>query len=494
MNPAPASRFGASSAKGERSAPTFDWRGSAPRVAITGVLIALVAWRLDFRALSARLGALDTTWTALAFLVVFAAIAVSAWKWGLILRARAHPLPYGRLLRHYLVGLFFNNVLPTTVGGDAVRAWETSKDTGEISEAVGSVVTERLIAGAALGVTALLGLPFVADAGRLVFQVLLFLAIDLALVALFVVPKVADGVVTKLLPPRFAGLREGVSGTVATVRATLKSPSLFARVMLLSILFQVLVAAVNACIFRAIGTPVTMAQCVIYTPMIFTVTMLPISLSGLGVREAAYWYFFSQIGVGQAEAVAASLAFFVIVGISSLPGAPLFIWNHRDDAETRSLQTPAERPIPQPSSRNAMQQRSIRLSLAAAASQAIDGPRETWKRMVNRLRGVADISPRSAQELIEKQRALVLDVREQNEFDAWRLPNSLHIPLGALDARAAELEASKDRPIVVICHGGKRSATACHRLAKRGLAQTYNIAGGILAWNKANLPIVKGTA
>ena len=383
------------------------------RIGITVALTGFVMWRLDLRAFMDRLTSFDPGWTALAFLTVFAAIVVSAWKWGLILRRRGYPLPYGRLLNHYFVGLFFNNVLPTTVGGDAVRAWGTTKDTGETPEAVGSVVTERLIAAVALGITALIGLPFidaspqllaltaiglVLDAAlvalflvtglaegvlslliparlpglraaatravlgirktlrnpalfarimlllilaqlyvagaspRLLAMVALFLILDLVLLALFMVPKVADGIVEKLLPPRFVGLRETVSQTVLVVRQTLEDPALFAQVIVLSILFQISVATVNACIFKAMGVPVTLAQCIIFTPMIFTVTMLPISISGLGVREAAYWYFFSLVGVSQVDAVVASLAFFVIVGLASLPGAPLFILNRRKTA------------------------------------------------------------------------------------------------------------------------------------------------------------------
>jgi len=78
------------------------------------------------------------------------------------------------------------------------------------------------------------------------------------------------------------------------------------------------------------GVHVGLARCLVYTPMIFTVTMLPISLSGLGVREAAYWFFFAQAGVGQGECVGASLAFFVTVGLCSLPGAALFALSRRD--------------------------------------------------------------------------------------------------------------------------------------------------------------------
>lgn len=302
------------------------------RLIITAALIGVVIWHLDLAAFFASIASFDPGWTAVAFLTVFAAIVISAWKWGLILKWRGYPLPYRRLLHHYFVGLFFNNVLPTSVGGDAVRAWETSKDTGEIPEAMGSVVTERLIAGIALGFTALIGLPFVDATPQLVLMVVIFLIIDLALVAMFLVPRVADGIVSKTLPPRFSSLHEAISNTVAVVRASLKNPSLFIKVMLLSILFQLCVAAVNACIFKAMGVSVSLAECIIFTPMIFTVTMLPISLSGLGVREAAYWYFFAQAGVGQVEAVVASLAFFIIVGISSLPGAPLFVLNRRKNA------------------------------------------------------------------------------------------------------------------------------------------------------------------
>jgi uncharacterized membrane protein YbhN (UPF0104 family) len=108
---------------------------------------------------------------------------------------------------------------------------------------------------------------------------------------------VAEGIVGKLVPPRLSGLHANISQTVQVVRATLKNRALFVKVALYSIAFQILVATVNACIFKAMGVPVSLAQCVIFTPMIFTVTMLPISLSGFGVR---------------------------IVGIASVPGALLF--------------------------------------------------------------------------------------------------------------------------------------------------------------------------
>lgn len=298
--------------------------GLVMRVALTAGLLALVLWRLDPARFLSRIAGSDPAWIAASFGVVLAAIAVSAFKWGAILAARSRSLPYARLLRHYFVGLFFNNVLPTTVGGDAVRAWETTRDTGEVPEAAGSVLSERLIAGVSLGVTALVGLAFVERTPTLVALVIGFLAVDVALAAAFVAPRFAERVVRGLLVGRLAGAAGATADTVRAVRGTLSDIPLVLRVAALSVVFQILVAGVNACIFRALGVPVTFGECIVYTPMIFTVTMVPISLSGLGVREAAYWYFFSQAGVDQAAAVTASLLFFVIVGLASLPGAPLF--------------------------------------------------------------------------------------------------------------------------------------------------------------------------
>ena len=129
-------------------------------------------------------------------------------------------------------------------------------------------------------------------------------------------------------------------------------------------------------------------------------------------------------------------------------------------------------------------------AVKSALNWLIDPPRELWKRAVNLTRGIQDINVFQAQALIN-QGAFVLDVREPDEFEAGHLPASTLIPLAQLTDRVAELDAHRSQNIVVICHGGKRSATACGQLAQLGFANTYNIAGGILAWKKAKLPVVR---
>uniref|UniRef100_A4WQI6 Rhodanese domain protein n=1 Tax=Cereibacter sphaeroides (strain ATCC 17025 / ATH 2.4.3) TaxID=349102 RepID=A4WQI6_CERS5 len=119
----------------------------------------------------------------------------------------------------------------------------------------------------------------------------------------------------------------------------------------------------------------------------------------------------------------------------------------------------------------------------------IDIPREGVKRVHNLIRGVRDVSPREAYRLIAAG-AAILDVREPAEFAAGHVEGSILLPLDTLEARVGEIEDLKQRPLVVLCHGGKRSATACAALARLGFTDTANIAGGILAWRRAGLPEV----
>jgi len=111
--------------------------------------------------------------------------------------------------------------------------------------------------------------------------------------------------------------------------------------------------------------------------------------------------------------------------------------------------------------------------------------------MYRRMLGYKDVGPGEATQLINHQDAIVLDVREQNEFQDGHIVNSIHIPLTALKTKLGELEEFKSRPVIVSCRSGKRSASACSTLHKQGFETVYNMGGGIMAWKNANLPLTK---
>lgn len=114
-----------------------------------------------------------------------------------------------------------------------------------------------------------------------------------------------------------------------------------------------------------------------------------------------------------------------------------------------------------------------------------------WSIFGNRIRGIKEVDCPAALQLINHKNALVLDVREDSEYNMGHVLNSRHIPLGKLKERIGELEKYREQPIVLVCRSGSRSGTACSILDKNGFAQTYNLAGGVAAWQKANLPLEK---
>jgi len=99
------------------------------------------------------------------------------------------------------------------------------------------------------------------------------------------------------------------------------------------------------------------------------------------------------------------------------------------------------------------------------------------------------ISPLQATLLMNREDALVIDVREASEWSAGHIANARHIPAGQLDKRMSELEKFKGRAVIVLCQSGNRSASVCRRLGKHGFEKVHNLAGGISAWTEAGLPV-----
>lgn len=106
--------------------------------------------------------------------------------------------------------------------------------------------------------------------------------------------------------------------------------------------------------------------------------------------------------------------------------------------------------------------------------------------------GASDATAAEAVQLINRQHALVLDVREDTEFANGHIVDAKHIPLAQLPDRLNELNKYKDKPIVVNCQRGMRAAKACDILRKAEFKQVHNLQGGLEAWMAAKLPVVKG--
>ncbi len=108
-----------------------------------------------------------------------------------------------------------------------------------------------------------------------------------------------------------------------------------------------------------------------------------------------------------------------------------------------------------------------------------------------KLYGVPQLGPLAATQIMNGEDALVLDVREDSEYKQGHLANALHIPLGQLGKRLKELDKYRDRTVVAYCRTGSRSNSAASLLRRQGFGTVFNLAGGIVAWQNANLPVTK---
>ena len=101
----------------------------------------------------------------------------------------------------------------------------------------------------------------------------------------------------------------------------------------------------------------------------------------------------------------------------------------------------------------------------------------------------SQLSPVQATLLINREDAIILDVREQGDYAKGHIPNARHIPLSEFARRSAEMEKWKGQPLILCCASGGRSESAGAQLRKAGFEKIYNLRGGMMEWEKAGQPI-----
>lgn len=131
----------------------------------------------------------------------------------------------------------------------------------------------------------------------------------------------------------------------------------------------------------------------------------------------------------------------------------------------------------------------IQQNLMWVGLAAVSGGMLLWQMATGQ--GRNNISVNEATLLINRQDALVVDVRETAEWSSGHIPNARHVALGHLGKHVSEIEKFKDKPVIVVCATGNRSGSACSVLKKAGFQQVFNLAGGVHAWSDAGLPMTR---
>ena len=310
---------------------------SALLVAKIAVSIALLAYMLsttDLDALQRRVRAGDTFLLALAMALYALILAISTWRWRVLLEAQGFTIPLAHLSGSYLVATFFNNFLPSNIGGDVVRVRDSSRLTGSTTTSLAVVVIDRILGLGALYVLALAA--FVTGGPTMrglagARSVLLALGLVFGgLAYVFFRPGIARRVVSASglarLPwalKRF----ETVQAAVHVYRAQVQAVWL---AFLGSLALWTIVVYYYFTVARALRIPLPLSACFLMVPLCTLVQTVPISFNGWGIRESVFILYFHQVGLGKDSALAFSLVGAGLVVLMSLSGA--IVWTAREAA------------------------------------------------------------------------------------------------------------------------------------------------------------------
>jgi glycosyltransferase 2 family protein len=305
------------------------------KIVVSGGLLAVLLTRVDL----ARLWEVSRTaslgWLAAALLVYFVGVVISVWRWGLLLDAQHVTIQFATRLKSYLVATFFNNFLPSNIGGDVIRIRDTAGAAGSKTLAATVVLVDR-----GLG---LLGVVFVAATGatlaaRMSAAIgpmapgLLWGVLALAIVLAAPVLLLPHGI-GKLLRPLRAIHQEWVEERIERLTSALArfrdQPKALAACFAGAIVVQGLIVGFYWAIAAALNLQVPLAHLAIVVPMSLVVQMLPMSVNGFGVREATFGFYFTQLGQPLESALALSFIGAALIMIFSTSGVPFLLQRRR---------------------------------------------------------------------------------------------------------------------------------------------------------------------
>ncbi|MBN1480450.1 TIGR00374 family protein [candidate division KSB1 bacterium] len=280
------------------------------RIAVSLTLVSYVFYKAGLNQIWGTLKQTDIRFLLISIVMTPILVFVSAWKWQVILKALAIRVSILRCFWLYIVGYFFNSVLPTNVGGDVVRAYALGKSTERPAEAFSSVFVERFTGLSVLLFMAILAFGL---ALRQLWSVWLTVALMICLVGYLSIlitilnPKILHWFSRRV---RISAAQKVFVKLGKFQKATLSlknNTSAFTFAIVNSFLFYIL-AVVNvyasALAFRA---PITFLDALIITPIVMVITMIPISIGGIGLAEGAYFFVFGRMGIPGAVGLSVAL-------------------------------------------------------------------------------------------------------------------------------------------------------------------------------------------
>ena len=288
---------------------------STAKILISAALLYLALRKVDISDLLSRLGFTSAVWIALAIAATLSQVFASALRWREISADCGASLSVAQAVRYCMIGSFFNQTLPSSIGGDAMRLWLVGRGSAGWRAAAYSIFVDRAIGLIALGLLIAASLPW---SLRLINDPQGRLA--LMFVDLVALAAAGGFLLLGRLHWRWLGHIRAVhhlrTCSVITNRAIFNRER-WPKITFLSLLIHFLAVVIAWCVVKAIAAPVLFGEIFLLVPPVMLITMLPISIAGWGVREASMAVTFGYAGLATGEGVNVSLLYggvFLVVG------------------------------------------------------------------------------------------------------------------------------------------------------------------------------------
>jgi glycosyltransferase 2 family protein len=299
-------------------------------VLVTAACAAYIGWKIDLSKTIDVLQDAKPGYFAAAAAIMIVTTVPMAWRWQLLLSAKSITEPLSWLTRTYFVAYTANQVLPTSLGGDAVRVYETARrHRGRAGLVTGTVFLDRALGGIATVALAAIGFVLAFgryDLGAYLWLEALFIAGTIAL-AFMAFSSTARRRLARLAP-LFARIRlerplravyEGVHSYRANGRLLIALAVATLAVQAVRILPVWLVA-------QSVGIDLSVRPFYVMGPVLFFVLLFPFTINGLAVREAFFVSFLGELGVDAERAFASGFLFFLVTVVMALPGLGILLW------------------------------------------------------------------------------------------------------------------------------------------------------------------------
>ena len=297
---------------------------------VTGLCIAYIVWKIELDTTLEVLGDADLGYFALAAAIMLVSTIPLAWRWGRLLAAKAVDESLRWLTRTYFVSYTAGQVLPTSIGGDAVRAFETARrHQGRAGLITGSVVLDRALGGVATLVLAAVG--FALAVGE--YDVGAYLWIELALVLATVAAAVvlfsrrARRPLARVRPLlAFLRVERPLRAVYEGIHTYRTHAALLAGLLAFTVVLQAFRVLPIWLVGKAVAIDLSPRPYYVMGPILFVVLLAPFTINGLAVREAFFVSFLGNLGVSADQAFAAGFLFFLVTLLLAVPGALILGW------------------------------------------------------------------------------------------------------------------------------------------------------------------------